>query len=525
MVIMKAVVSASLGLVFVGLATLNVITIFESSRLGRAPRSRARAIALHRAGGYLFIGLFALMVWFMSKRLIGSPEEISGDAALHIDLAVSLVPLLFLKVIIARKYKSYHSILMPLGLSIFVISVVLVLIRVLPYALGKINPSSSIAKYSLALIVLFCVSMARLALRPLRSSSTKTPSLSSSFQSVSKPRSNTFALELVRSEVQTPDAKTLCFRVQDDKKLIAKPGQFLTLHLNIDGKQVARSYSICSSPLKTDYIEITPKCRENGYVSVFLNERATPGLIIKASGPAGQFYFDEKLHTELVLIAAGSGITPMIAILRYIEELSLTVPVTLIYCVRTRQDIIFRKELIRLSCSLARFRIAVTLTAPDPGWKGQKGRVNKEFLLERVSDFRAPTFFLCGPGPFMQHVSELLKEQGVSADRVKQESFGGKPSVAIPDSSEDSSVAFVEFSRSGFEFELIPDKTLLEFAETVGVSIPYSCRQGQCGTCATRLLQGSVSMETEDGLSAEQKRAGFILPCVSKVHGSISIDA
>jgi ferredoxin len=119
----------------------------------------------------------------------------------------------------------------------------------------------------------------------------------------------------------------------------------------------------------------------------------------------------------------------------------------------------------------------------------------------------------------------LLKEQGVSADRVKQESFGGKPSVAIPDSSEDSSVAFVEFSRSGFEFELIPDKTLLEFAETVGVSIPYSCRQGQCGTCATRLLQGSVSMETEDGLSAEQKRAGFILPCVSKVHGSISIDA
>ena len=227
---MKAVVSVSLGLVFVGLATLNVITIFESSRLGRAPRSRARAIALHRAGGYLFIGLFALMVWFMSKRLIGSPEEISGDAALHIDLVVLLVPLLFLKVIIARKYKSYHSILMPLGLSIFVISVVLVLIRVLPYALGKINPSSSIAKYSLALIVLFCVSMARLALRPLRSSSTKTPSLSSSFQSVSKPRSNTFALELVRSEVQTPDAKTLCFRVQDDKKLIAKAGQFVLLH-------------------------------------------------------------------------------------------------------------------------------------------------------------------------------------------------------------------------------------------------------------------------------------------------------
>jgi len=113
----------------------------------------------------------------------------------------------------------------------------------------------------------------------------------------------------------------------------------------------------------------------------------------------------------------------------------------------------------------------------------------------------------------------------VTADRIKQESFGGKTSVAIPDSSGDSSVAFVEFSRSGFSFEIIGDQTLLEFAETLGISIPYGCRQGQCGTCATRLLQGSVAMETEDGLSAEQKQTGFILPCVSRLQGSISIDA
>jgi ferredoxin-NADP reductase len=522
---MKAVVSVSLGLVFVGLATLNVIAILESSRSGQSPRSRTRAITFHRAGGYLFIGLFALMVWFMTKRLIGSPDGISPDAALHVNLAVLLVPLLFVKVLIARKYKNYHSILMPLGLSIYAISVVLVLIRVLPYALSKINPSSSITKYSPVLIVLFCVAMARLAFRPPGPSPTKTPTGSRSSQPVPKTRSDSFSLELVRSEAQTPDARTLCFRVQEGKQLIAKPGQFLTFHLDIDGKQVARSYSICSSPLKTDYVEITPKRTKNGYVSVFLNEKATPGLVIKATGPAGQFYFDESRHTEIVLIAAGSGITPMIAMLRYIEERALNVPVTLIYCVRTSQDIIFQQELTRLSHSLARFRYVVTLSAPDAAWKGNKGRLNKEFLVERVSDFRVPTFFLCGPGPFMQHVSELLKEQGVSTDRIKQESFGGKTSVAIPDSSGDSSVAFVEFSRSGFSFEIIGDQTLLEFADTLGISIPYGCRQGQCGTCATRLLQGSVTMETEDGLSAEQKQAGFILPCVSRLQGSISIDA
>jgi ferredoxin-NADP reductase len=527
---MKAGLSVSLGLVFVGLATLNIVAMLESSRSTQSPRTRARAIALHRIGGYLFIALFAVMVWFMSKRLIGSPEGLAGDAVLHVGLAILLAPLLFLKVIIVRKYKNYHSILLPLGLSIYATSVVLVFIRVLPYALLKISPTSSILKYSTLLVVLFCVFLASLALRPASSAKSPSSRFSGSRasplpQAVAKAHSDTFSLELIRSEAQTHDAKTLCFRIQDGKQMIAKPGQFLTFHLNIGGNQVVRCYSICSSPLRTDYVEITPKRTKDGYASDFLNEGVMPGLVIHASGPAGQFYFDEAVHNDIVLIAAGSGITPMIAMLRYIEERGHSVPVTLIYSVRTSRDIIFERELLRLTRSLAKFRLIITLSAPDADWKGNKGRLNKEFLVERILDFRSPTFFLCGPAGFMLHVSELLKEQGVSADRIKQESFGGKPSLAVPDPGGDLSVPFVEFLRSGFQFELMPDMTLLEFAEAVGVSIPYGCRQGQCGTCATRLLQGHVTMQAEDGLSAEQKRAGFILPCVSKIHGSICIDA
>ena len=524
---MQAGLIMSLGLVFVGLATFNVITLLESSRPSQTPQKRARAIKLHRVGGYLFIGLFVMMVWFMCKRLIGSPEGLTGDAALHIDLAVLLVPLLFVKVLVARKYKSHYSILFPLGLSIYAISVMLVFIRLLPFALRRIDPSSPIVKYSILLPVLFCFFLARLALRSA-GSSVGTSSRSSDPQRslpVLQPAPNTFSLELVRSEVQTRDAKTLCFRVQEGKQLMAKPGQFLTFDLNIDGNRVVRCYSICSSPFNTDYVEITPKRTKDGYVSVFLNEKATPGLVITARGPSGQFYFDEKVHSEIVLIAAGSGITPMIAMLRYIEERTLNVPVTLIYCVRTSQDIIFQSELARLTRALAQFRLIITLSAPDAEWKGSKGRINREFLLERILDFRIPTFFLSGPEHFMRDVSQLLKEQGVPADRIKQESFGAARSLAVPDPSAGTSVAFVEFLRSGFQFELIPDLSLLEFAEKVGISISYGCRQGQCGTCATRLLQGRVTMETEDGLSAEQKRAGFILPCVSKVQDSITIDA
>jgi ferredoxin-NADP reductase len=523
----KAGLSISLGLVFVGLATLNVITLLESSRPSQTPQRRMRAIALHRAGGYLFIGLFVMMFWFMGKRLIGSPEALLGDAALHIDLAVLLVPLLFVKVIVARQYKTHHSILFPLGLSIYAISVVLVFIRLLPFALGRIDPSSPIVKYSLLLPVVFCFFLARLTFRPVSSSAgaSSRPSTPRRSLSIVPPDSSRFSLELTRSEAQTCDAKTLCFRVQEGKQLTAKPGQFLTFHLNIDGNRVVRCYSICSSPLKKDYVEITPKRTKDGYVSVFLNERATPGLVITASGPSGKFYFDEKVHSEIVLIAAGSGITPMIAMLRYIEERTLNVPVTLIYCVRTSQDIIFQRELARLSRTLTRFRLIITLSAPDTGWKGNKGRLNRELLLERIPDFRVPTFFLCGPEHFMRDVSELLKKQAVPADRIEKESFGKVRGLAVPDPSAGTSVAFVEFLRSGFQFELIPEMSLLEFAETVGVSISYGCRQGQCGTCATRLLQGRVTMEVEDGLSAEQKRDGFILPCVSRVYESITIDA
>ena len=524
---MKAGLSISLGLVFVALATLNVIAILESSRPSQTPQKRARAMKLHRVGGYLFIGLFVMMFWFMSKRLIGSPEALLGDAALHINLAILLVPLLFVKVIVARKYKSHHSILFALGLAIYAISVVLVFIRLLPFALGQIDPSSPIVKYSLLLPVVFCFFLARLALRPESSSAGDSSHSSGPRRSlpVVPPDSNTFSLELLHRKVQTRDAKTLCFRIQEGKQLMARPGQFLTFHLNIDGNRVARCYSICSSTLKKDYVEITPKRTKDGYASAFLNERATPGLVITASGPSGQFYFDEKVHGEIVLIAAGSGITPMIAMLRYIEERTPQLPVTLLYCVRTPQDIIFRRELTRLCRALKQFRLTITLSAPDAGWTGNKGRINRELLLDRIVDFRIPTFFLCGPGHFMRDVSVLLKELGVSAGQIKQESFGAVRSLAAPVRSAETSVAVVEFARSGFQSKLIPGVSLLEFAETVGVSIPNGCRQGQCGTCAIRLLQGRVTMQAEEGLSAEQKRDGFILPCVSTIHDSITIDA
>ena len=527
---MTPVVGVSLGLVFVALAALNVVTILESSRRERAQQTQAQAqaITLHRVSGYLFIGLFAVMVWSMSKRLIGSPEGLSGATVAHVALAILLAPLLLVKVMVARRYKNHYAVLFPLGLSIFAISVVLVFIRVLPFVLGLTTLSSPMVKYSIVPLILFCGLLASLALRPAGPSAiprTAATSTTRETSSLADPRADMFSLELIRIEDQTRDAKTLCFRLPEGRRLQAKPGQFLTFHLNIDGKEVIRSYSICTSPLRTDHIEITPKRMENGHASVFLNERASVGLVLQARGPYGKFCFDEEHHNDIVFIAGGSGITPMVAMLRYIEERALSTRVTLIYCVSTPQDIIFHQELTRLSGSLAHFRYVVMVGTPDSTWNGNTGRLNELFLQEQVPDFVKPTFFLCGPKPFMQLARELLTKQGVTSGRIKQESFGGPPASASPHPVDDSRRATVQFLRSGLTCRLIPHMTLLELAESQGISIPYSCRQGQCGTCATRLLGGNVTMQSEDGLSTEQKQAGFILPCVSKATDHISIDA
>src|SRR5260370_10122722 len=159
---------------------------------------------------------------------------------------------------------------------------------------------------------------------------------------------------------------------------------------------------------------------EGGWVSVFLNDRAKPGLRVEASGPHGRFCFDETLHKSIVLIAAGSGIPPMISMLRYIDDLELPTPVTLLYCVRTAADIIFQNELARLHTSLPNFKYDVCLSRPDPTWKGHSGYLTEEFVTQQVSDLSSHTF-LCGPKGFMDNARQILSTLGVSRGRILPE--------------------------------------------------------------------------------------------------------
>jgi len=339
------------------------------------------------------------------------------------------------------------------------------------------------------------------------------------------PAGGPLILRLASITPQPSDAKTLRFIVPEGRKLNTRPGQFFTFAFLFDGKKVNRSYSICSSAARSGYVEITTKRVRQGCVSVFLNDRATVGMTVEANGPFGHFCLDESKHHNVVLLAAGSGITPMMAILRYIDDLCLETTATLLYCVRTSADIMFEDELEQLRSRLKNFQHHVMLSQPDGEWSGPRGHVSREFIVNSVHDVELQDFFVCGPPPFMAASRVILMSLGVKPERIMQESFGSSTPKRAQPVSVAAGTDVVEFALSGRTYAIQSGQTLLEAAEEHGIAIPSFCRQGQCGTCKTKLLEGTVRMDAEDGLDPDSKAQGFVLTCVGRADGTVKLDA
>jgi hypothetical protein len=255
------------GVVFVALAAANVVLMLETSRPSRKAAARARLITAHRVGGYLFVIFFSIMAYSMSQRLagLGITGHLPMYLVLHITLALLLAPLILLKVLVARRYKQSQSMLKALGIAIFIIAFVLVSIPVLAELLRSASTGDLGMKLATALVVGVCLIQCALIFKKRERSrvpeeslrlpkTSARPAVAATYQGSSGP----IQLVLVTTEQQTHDTKTLRFRILDESNLHAKPGQFLTFHWAIDGKQVPRSYTISSSPMDGGYVEITP---------------------------------------------------------------------------------------------------------------------------------------------------------------------------------------------------------------------------------------------------------------------------
>lgn len=235
---------------------------------------------------------------------------------------------------------------------------------------------------------------------------------------------------------ETVDVKTFTFAAIPPVKFSYQPGQFVTLNLNIDGKSIKRSYSISSTPSRPHTLEITvkrvPAPRDEptappGLVSNWLHDNLKVGSQIEINAPMGKFTNFANPSAKLLLISAGSGITPMMSMSRWICDTISKIDIVFLHSARSPEDIIFRQELEMMTSRYPNFKLAITVTRPVPGqaWYGYTGRINETILPAIASDYQERTVYVCGPNPFMEATKELLQKISFPMENYYEESFGG----------------------------------------------------------------------------------------------------
>lgn len=334
---------------------------------------------------------------------------------------------------------------------------------------------------------------------------------------------------------ETPNVKTFQLTDPSSSELpfTYLPGQFLTLSALIEGKTVIRSYTIASSPTNSSFCELTIKREDQGIFSRYLHDLIKEGDLIEAKGPSGIFVFTGTEAKSIVLIGAGVGITPLMSVIRFLTAKSWNGKIVLLFTCRTPEDYLFRQELEELQKKTQNFKVFVTMTRfSGSSWTGMRGRFTKEMIITSVPEIALSRVHICGPIAFMDEIKKILVELNVPREVIKIESFGSvrkdEPITPLGRDRKQTIVSTsttVNFSLSGKKAALPQSMTLLEAAESVGVNIYNSCRAGTCGECKVKLLSGNVSMEIQDSLSEEDKRAGLILACQAKATENIIVEA
>ena len=333
--------------------------------------------------------------------------------------------------------------------------------------------------------------------------------------------------EVVR---ETEDTVTLYFE-QPEPFLEYKPGQFLTLVMEFDGKEQRRSYSLCTSPFVDPFPGITVKRVSGGLFSNFLNEKIFPGKTINVLQPLGNFTteFHSKNRRHFFLIAGGSGITQMMGILKSVLVNEPHSIITLIYSSRNEEQIIFKKQLDLLEKGNPdRLNVIHNLSQPSESWTGLKGRLSGALLRELIAkaEFEEryeEIYFVCGPEGIMDTAQEVLTDLGIDKERIHQESFFS----AAAHQAQADALAGINMGILSRDVTIVlegqehlvtvsPGKTILEAGLSSGLTMPYSCQSGLCTACRGRLLNGEVKMDEDAGLSEKELAAGYVLCCVSR---------
>ncbi len=329
---------------------------------------------------------------------------------------------------------------------------------------------------------------------------------------------------------ETPDAVTLVFAKPTVVSPLYKSGQFLTLIMNIGGEKIRRSYSLSSSPYTDEDWAITVKQVEGGKMSTYLVQNAAKGDIIETMVPMGIFTYEpvENNTAPIVLIGAGSGITPLCSIIGSTLAKEKNSPVYLIYGSRNEDSIILKTKLEQFKANYpTRFQYVNFLSQPKLQSLENSGRLSKTTITKLLQDFKIidlakAHFFVCGPQGMMDEAFSALEGLKVPTINIRKESFYSAPSnedsnTNVKTSSSEGNVEVnIKYNKQVYKVNVAPGQTILEAALNQDIDLPYSCQSGMCTACMGKCKSGEVEMEDPDGLSANEIKQGFVLTCVGK---------
>jgi len=317
----------------------------------------------------------------------------------------------------------------------------------------------------------------------------------------------------------TTDSVAISFDTTNNDLFQFVSGQYITIKHQIDGEEVRRAYSICSAI--TEDVTIGVKRVENGKMSTFLTKDVKVGDALEIMPPSGNFVVKSDPN-HIVGICAGSGVTPIISILKTELAKDNSNKFTLIYGNQTQDSAMFSGQLKKLQKEIptrlkihwvySREQVAGTIN----------GRIDKNTLQQLLTTFPplklAETYFICGPGEFIDNINELLLLNKINQTKINFERFTTveKKENTTDDTDEIVSNVMVTVDGEDFEFTLSnKGKTILDAAMEQGADVPFSCKGAVCCTCKAKVMEGKVIMDQNFALSDEEVAEGYVLSCQS----------
>jgi len=349
-----------------------------------------------------------------------------------------------------------------------------------------------------------------------------------------------FPLKVAEVKRETADTVSVVLDVPSEwsADFKYKQGQYLTFKLKVGNEEIRRSYSLCSSPYSGEKLRVAVKEVEDGRVSSFINRQLKAGDILETMSPAGNFFTElsstNKKH--YVGFAAGSGITPVLSILKAVLEQEPQSRFTLVYSNKNAASVIFKDELEKLSSGAGgRLTVIHTWSREDTGNEHLNGRLNKNmanYILKEYSLGTADDFFICGPEEMIMNVSETLKEKNIPKEKIHFELFTTPVLIINGNATEKKEhvdfkgIAEVTVIMDGVKttFKLKSDGTnVLDAAMDAGSDAPYSCKGAVCCTCKAKILEGKAEMDMNYALTDKEVEEGYILTCQSHPRSSVLV--